>query len=181
MDEATPLSHFGISGVIVASPFVLLLWHRRLKPTYGRVSRHGAVPLAWSMDHVGPMAHTVEDAALLLRALAGHDPRDPASAEHPVDDDTADLCRSLRGRRLGVIRDFSLANLDPEVENAICAAITQMTTLGAELVEVETPSIQTAAAAGMIITLAEASAYHNNTYPASRGDYGADVRALPGR
>ena len=93
-----------------------------LKPTYGRVSRHGVVPLSWSQDHVGPMARTVRDAALLLQALAGHDPRDPASSSAPVPDYLAGLEGGVRGLRLGLPSDFFFTRVEPAVEAAVWAA-----------------------------------------------------------
>src|SRR5260221_4834812 len=77
-----------------------------LKPTYGRVSRHGVLPLAYSLDHVGPLAWTVEDCAILLQTMAGHDPADSASAERPVPDYPAPLRPDLRRVRIGVVRHF---------------------------------------------------------------------------
>jgi aspartyl-tRNA(Asn)/glutamyl-tRNA(Gln) amidotransferase subunit A len=75
-----------------------------LKPTYGRVSRAGVLPLCWSMDHVGPMTATVTDAAILLQAIAGHDPGDPASADEPVDDYLGGIEGGVRGLRVGLLR-----------------------------------------------------------------------------
>src|SRR5205814_4514420 len=77
-----------------------------LKPTYGRVSRYGVVPLSWSLDHAGPMARTVEDCALLLQAIAGYDPRDGASANQPVPDYRAVLRDDISGMRFGVPREW---------------------------------------------------------------------------
>src|ERR687886_2734266 len=83
-----------------------------LKPTYGRVSRHGVVPLSWSQDHVGPMTRTVRDAALLLQAPAGHDPRDPASSDAPVPDYLTGIDDGVAGLRLGLPRDFFFERVD---------------------------------------------------------------------
>src|SRR2546430_11849490 len=84
-----------------------------LKPTYGRVSRAGVVTLSWTLDHTGPMARTVEDCALMLQALAGHDPADPASSREPVADYTAALGQGIRGLRVGVPRDYFFHDLKP--------------------------------------------------------------------
>ena len=77
-----------------------------IKPTYGLVSRAGVLPLSFSMDHAGPMAWTVEDCALLLQAMAGHDPADPASADRPVPDFVSDIGKGVKGMRIGVVRHF---------------------------------------------------------------------------
>ena len=86
-----------------------------LKPTYGRVSRFGVVPLSWSLDHCGPMTWTVEDTALMLQAIAGHDPQDPSSSQAPVPDYQAALKENIRGLRIGVPRHFFFAN-DPRID-----------------------------------------------------------------
>src|SRR5215470_7880254 len=86
-----------------------------LKPTYGRVSRAGVVTLSWTLDHTGPMTRTVEDAALILQALAGYDPADPASSREPVADYSARLGQGVRGLRIGVPRDYFFSDVKPEV------------------------------------------------------------------
>src|SRR5689334_1436877 len=85
-----------------------------LKPTYGRCSRAGVLSLAWTLDHTGPMARTVEDCALLLQALAGHDPSDPASSRAPVDDYVSGLGRDIRGVKIAVPRNYFFDGVDPE-------------------------------------------------------------------
>src|SRR5689334_16821015 len=89
-----------------------------LKPTYGRSSRAGVLTLSWTLDHTGPMARTVEDCALLLQPLAGHDPLDPASARVPVDDYTAALGRDIKGVRVGVVRNYFFDGVDDEITRA---------------------------------------------------------------
>ena len=84
-----------------------------LKPTYGRVSRYGALPLAYSLDHMGPLTRSVRDAALVLNAIAGHDPRDPSSSRHPVVDYVPDDGCSIRGLRIGFPREFLLRTAGP--------------------------------------------------------------------
>src|SRR5207245_8310578 len=101
------------------------------KPPYGRVTRAGVTPLAWTLDHVGPLARSAEDAALVLGALAGHDPSDPTSARVPVPDYAARLDRSLRGVRIGVPRDFACAVVDPEVARAFEGALGELGHAGA--------------------------------------------------
>ena len=129
-----------------------------LKPTYGRVSRHGLTPLAWSMDHPGPMVRTVEDAAITMNVIAGHDPNDVASANLPVPDYTAVLTGEVRGLRIGVPRQYMDAPLDPEVRQAFNEAMAQMETMGAEVVEVEFPEFNDAAAISTTMLMAEATA-----------------------
>ncbi len=129
-----------------------------LKPTYGRVSRHGLTPLAWSMDHPGPMVRTVEDAAITMNVIAGHDPNDVASATLPVPDFTAALTGEVRGLRIGVPRQYMEAPLDPEVRQAINEALEQMEKMGADVVEVEFPEFDHAAAISTTMLMAEASA-----------------------
>jgi len=127
-----------------------------LKPTYGRVSRAGTTPLAWSLDHAGPIARTVEDVALVLQALAGHDPADPTSARVPVPDYAAPLGRSARGLRIGVPRAFIAAPIDVEVGRAFDEALATLAAEGAVVRDVAIPSLaHTGAMLGATI-LAEA-------------------------
>ena len=130
-----------------------------LKPTYGRVSRAGVVTLSWTLDHTGPMARSVEDCALMLQALAGHDAADPASSREPVADYTARLRDGVRGLVVGVPRDYFFRGVQPEVGDAFEAAMADLRRLGAEVREVKIPSIE-AAPAFMVIMLTEAYAYH---------------------
>ena len=129
-----------------------------LKPTYGRVSRHGLTPLAWSMDHPGPMVRTVEDAAITMNVIAGHDPNDVASSTRHVPDYTAALTGEIRGLRIGVPRQYMEAPLDPEVRQSVNTALEQMETMGAEVIEVEFPEFNDAAAISTTMLMAEASA-----------------------
>ena len=129
-----------------------------LKPTYGRVSRHGLTPLAWSMDHPGPMVRTVEDAAITMNVIAGHDPRDMASADLPVPDYTAALTGDIKGLRVGVPRQFFDAPLDPEVRQSVDDALKHLESLGAEVQEVDFPEFNDAAAISTTMLMAEASA-----------------------
>jgi aspartyl-tRNA(Asn)/glutamyl-tRNA(Gln) amidotransferase subunit A len=130
-----------------------------LKPTYGRVSRAGVVTLSWTLDHTGPMARTVEDCALMLQVLAGHDPADPASSPRPVDDYVTPLWQGIRGLRVGVPRAYFFDGVEPEGAAAFEQAMRTLEKLGATVREVEIPSIHTAPAF-MVILLAEAFAYH---------------------
>src|SRR5262249_16054787 len=112
-----------------------------LRPSYGRVSVRGTFPRAYSFDTVGPMAHTVNDAALLLNAIAGYDPKDPFAVRAPNDDEdfTADLERGVQGLRLGIVDDFTFTNIDPEVAQAVQAAVDLFDSLGAEIKHVQIP------------------------------------------
>ena len=129
-----------------------------LKPTYGRVSRFGLVAFASSLDQVGPVTKTVRDAALIMNAIAGHDPQDSTSLKEPVPNYVASLGNDLRGVRLGVPKEYMIEGIDPQVRAAIDAAVKQLNSLGAEIVEVSLPSTEYAVAVYYIIATAEASA-----------------------
>ncbi|MFI8386966.1 amidase [Streptomyces sp. NPDC085540] len=152
-----------------------------LKPTYGLVPRHGVTSLSWSLDHVGPLTRTVEDAGLVLAALVGHDPRDPASVAAPAADhrpgrgaDPADLT----GLRVGVPSNYYFDRVDPEVEAAVRRAIGRLEELGARLVDVEIPMTRYVRASHWGLMVPEASAYHERTLRAVPDLYGADMRVL---
>jgi len=129
-----------------------------LKPTYGRVSRYGMIAFASSLDQCGPFARSVRDSALVLGALAGHDPRDSTSVETPVPDYAAALSGDVRDLRLGVPREFFVAGMEPGVEAAVSAALDVLRELGAEIVDVSLPSTDRGLATYYIIAPAEASA-----------------------
>jgi aspartyl-tRNA(Asn)/glutamyl-tRNA(Gln) amidotransferase subunit A len=128
-----------------------------VKPTYGRVSRYGVVAFASSLDQVGPLARTVEDAALLLGRIAGHDPRDMTSSRRPVDDYLATLEDGARGLRVGVPREWFQGGLDAGVERSVRAALAAYERLGATLVDVSLPHTRYGIAAYYLIAPAEAS------------------------
>jgi aspartyl-tRNA(Asn)/glutamyl-tRNA(Gln) amidotransferase subunit A len=129
-----------------------------LKPTYGRVSRYGLVAFASSLDQIGPFARTVTDAALLLTAISGHDPLDSTSLDVPVPDYAAALKPDLRGVRVGVPAEYFIEGIEPEVEQAVRAAIDRLRDLGAETREVSLPHTDTALPVYYLIAPAEASA-----------------------
>ena len=129
-----------------------------LKPTYGRVSRYGMVAFASSLDQCGPFTRSVRDSALVLRALAGHDPRDSTSVEESVPDYAAALSGDVHGLRLGVPREYFVAGMEPGVEAAVREGIRVLEGLGAEIVEVSLPSTDKGLATYYIIAPAEASA-----------------------
>jgi aspartyl-tRNA(Asn)/glutamyl-tRNA(Gln) amidotransferase subunit A len=146
-----------------------------IKPTYGRCSRAGVLSLSWTLDHTGPMARTVEDCALMLQAMAGHDPLDPASSREPVGDYLASLGAGIRGLRVGVPRAYFFDGLDPEVGAAFEASLRELEKQGATVRDVEIPSIQTTPAF-MVILLAEAWAYHERDLRERRHLYGDVLR-----
>ncbi|MFZ9933065.1 MAG: Asp-tRNA(Asn)/Glu-tRNA(Gln) amidotransferase subunit GatA [Chthoniobacterales bacterium] len=129
-----------------------------LKPSYGRVSRYGLVAFASSLDQIGPFTHTVEDAALVLQAIAGHDPLDSTSLDVPVPDYSACLNDGVRGMKLGVPKEYFVDGMDPQVEARVREAIEVYRGLGAEIVEVSLPHTKYAVADYYIIATAEASA-----------------------
>ncbi|RPI41469.1 MAG: Asp-tRNA(Asn)/Glu-tRNA(Gln) amidotransferase subunit GatA [Betaproteobacteria bacterium] len=149
-----------------------------MKPTYGLVSRRGVVPLAFSLDHVGPMTRTVRDNALLLDLIAGHDPEDPASCNRATGGYTALLGHDIKGMRIGVIRHFYTRDMqaDAEMTEAIEAALKTLTGLGAEVREVQTAPLDEFAACNRIILTAEAFAIHENWMRERPQDYGALAR-----
>jgi len=149
-----------------------------LKPSYGRVSRHGVLPLAYSLDHVGPLAWTAEDCAILLQAMAGHDPADPASAAAAVPNYRAALRPDLRGLRIGVVRHFfeSDYHIDAEAQSAIDAALAMMRDLGAELREIRLSPLQDYGACGWLILIGESWAVHEKVMRERFVDYGRMMR-----
>jgi aspartyl-tRNA(Asn)/glutamyl-tRNA(Gln) amidotransferase subunit A len=146
-----------------------------LMPTYGLVSRAGVSPLSWSLDHVGPLARSVEDAALFLNAIAGYDSADPGSVRHNGFDATAELGRSIAGVRIGVARS-QLRQVETEVATAFEAAIGVLRKLGAVVSDVVIPMLD----AGLQINIlqAEASAFHAEWLRTSPEKYSDEVRAI---
>jgi len=155
-----------------------------IKPTYGRVSRTGVVPLSFSLDNVGPLTRTVEDNALVLGAIAGHDPRDPASAARPVPDFTAGMKDGVKGLKIGIIRHFYVEDLEADTEMAasIESAADLLRGMGAEVKEIRLPPLSEYAACNRIIMLSEAYAIHRKWLETRPGDYAAVTRRrlLPG-
>ena len=128
-----------------------------LKPTYGRVSRYGLVAFASSLDQIGPIAGTAQDAALLLQAIAGHDPRDSTSAHEPVPDYLQAIEQPLAGLKIGVLREQLAGEIDAEVKAAVEAALEVLKTQGAQLVDVELPHSKYAVATYYVVSASEAS------------------------
>jgi aspartyl-tRNA(Asn)/glutamyl-tRNA(Gln) amidotransferase subunit A len=159
-----PASHCGVVG---------------LKPTYGRVSRAGVLALSWSLDHVGPLTRTVQDAALLLSVLAAPDPRDATTLGRPPlpepllrpDDEVA-------GLRVGVLRGAPYAPCEPEAENALDRAVALLATNGVEMEETALPELKRSLPAEFAIVAAEAASYHETRLARSGERIGEDVRGL---
>src|SRR5271166_5103527 len=128
-----------------------------LKPTYGRVSRYGLIAFASSLDHIGPLANSVKDAALVLRTIAGRDPMDSTSADVPVPDYVAELEKPIRGLKVGVAKEYFGSGLDEEVRAAVEAAIQKLAESGCEVVPVNLPHTEFAIPAYYIVATAEAS------------------------
>ena len=147
-----------------------------LKPTYGRVSKRGIYPLAWSLDTAGPIADTVEDAALMLNAIQGYDPLDPLSTNEPWHDATEELGRDLTGLRIGVVRDHFLQRVQSDVASAFELALPAFANLGAEVIDVNWPEAASARAAGLIINRIEAVAVHDDAMAANPEGYARELR-----
>ena len=147
-----------------------------LKPSYGLVSRFGVTPLSWSNDHVGPLARTVEDVAIAMNALAGHDPRDPTSVRREPQDYTRALTGDIKGLRIGVPRNYIWEVMDPEVKGAFDKAMAQLGELGVVVDDVEIAGLDEIWAAQMTISSAEATAYHADRIRAQPELYHPTVR-----
>ncbi len=145
-----------------------------IKPTYGLCSRTGVLPLSFTMDHTGPMAWTVEDCALLLQAMAGHDPTDPASANRPVPNFTAELGQGVKGLRIGVVRHFFETDhpVSSATRQGIAHALEVFEHLGAEISDVTLSPMADYHAVGSIILTAEAYAVHEPWLKERFNDYG---------
>ena len=131
-----------------------------LKPTYGRVSRHGGIPVSWSADHFGPMTRTAGDAAALLGAIAGADPRDPTSGRVPVPDYVADLHGGVTGKRIGISDLYLRHHTEPTIRGLVEQAITTLESLGATVEEITLPPPTEAVSALLAILMPEAAVYH---------------------
>jgi aspartyl-tRNA(Asn)/glutamyl-tRNA(Gln) amidotransferase subunit A len=147
-----------------------------LMPTYGRVPLRGVVPLATSLDHVGPMTRSAEDAALLLQALAGHDPLDPTSVAVPVPDFARETARPTAGLRVGVPRGFLWEALAPGIGGAVEAALAELRRLGLPVVDVALPEWEAAADAGSILIRSEAATEYRRVLAERPEDLIPEVR-----
>jgi len=160
-----PAAYCGISG---------------LKPTFGRVSKEGCVPLGYSLDNIGPMAHTARDCALMLQVLAGHDPADPCTVDVPVPDYAAALGGSLAGLRVGVPRRyfFDVPELDAEVRAAVLDAVEAMGRAGARIVEVDIPHAAAGNASCTVTIRSESYGYHERNLRERPELYGKHTRRV---
>ena len=131
-----------------------------LKPTYGRVSARGVIPLSISLDHVGPIARTVADAAVIFQAIAGFDAKDKASVDAPVEDYIAALAKNLKPLRIGVPRKFFFEELDADVASAINHALSGLAAIGAELCELKLRGLELPVATDRTLQKGEAYAFH---------------------
>lgn len=146
-----------------------------LKPTHGRVSLRGVIPLSWNLDHAGPMARQVCDVALLLQVLAGYDPDDPYSVDVPVDDYLSGIEAGVKGMRLALAGGEYFEQTHPAVQAAVEGATRDLVSLGAVVEVVEVPGLFSAALANGMMTAADAAAFHHERLLERPDDFGADV------
>ncbi len=149
-----------------------------LKPGYGRVPRHGVFPLAASLDHVGPLARSVADAAHVLQAIAGGDPRDPTSLPGPAEDLVGGLDHGIAGLRIGIDERYATEGLDASVTDVVLAAAPVLEEAGARLCPVRVPPWQALAGGWLVACAAEAALGHEGCFPEQRERYGPELRAL---
>jgi aspartyl-tRNA(Asn)/glutamyl-tRNA(Gln) amidotransferase subunit A len=148
-----------------------------LKPTYGRVSRFGVMPLAYSMDHMGPLTLTVRDTGIVMNAIVGHDDRDETSSRRAAQGLVPEAGCSIRGVRIGLPSNFYFEALDPDVESAVRGAVARAESLGAIVKPIAVPDIAAINAVARIVLLSEASAVWE-PHLGKRDQFGADVLAL---
>lgn len=148
-----------------------------LKPTWGRVSRYGVFPLGESLDHIGPMTRSVADAALMLGAIAGHDPNDDTSLAAPVDDYAAALDKGVKGMRIGLDEKY-VGAASPAAAAAVLEAARAIEKLGARIVKVTVPDTEPSLAAWTTLCAAETLAAHAAFYPKRAAEYGAGFRSF---
>jgi amidase len=143
-----------------------------LKPSWGRVSRHGVFELAASLDHVGPMARSAKDVAALLASIAGGDPKDPTATPDPIPNYIAAVDQGIRGVRIGVDTEWNNVDVHPAVQQALSEAIDVFRSLGAHISDVTFPDVQQAVADWYPICSVETAVAHQATYPARKSEYG---------
>ena len=149
-----------------------------LKQTFGRVSKYGVYPLAWSLDHVGPMTRTVKDAAGLLQIIAGFDPNDPTTVNVPVDDYVGKITGDVKDLVIGIEEDYYFNEVDSEIEKLVRAGIQKLVDQGAKVQEVKIPTLKYAEWAELVTSLSEASAIHHSDMLTRPDDFGHDIRML---
>ncbi len=148
-----------------------------LKPTYGRVSCYGVIPYSWSLDHVGILTRSVEDAALILEVIAAYDHRDPVSVSIPVPPYSKEITNGIKGQRIGVPTSFFFEYVDPEIGESMRNALKIWEELGANVTEVELPSMEGIRTVSLVIQMPEALSYHSRYLPPKALLYGADFRS----
>jgi len=149
-----------------------------LKPTYGRVSNYGSFPLAWSLDHIGPMTKTVKDAAGLLEVLAGYDEKGKGSVNRPSENYTEQVTGNVKDLVIGVNEGYFFNNVDPAIKTLVRQGIETLVDQGAKVVEVDLPSLEKTEWAGMVTILSESATLHHENLKERLGDYGKDIQAL---
>lgn len=149
-----------------------------IRPTIGRVSNYGVIPLAWSMDTIGPMTRTVEDCAIMFGVIAGHDPKDNGCVNVPVDNYTTDLNRDVEGIRIGIVPNYFFHHLQPAVHNAVWEALSTLENLGATVTDVDIKNIHGNISAQLTVESCEPSTYHQRWLRERPEEYGEDVRLL---
>lgn len=149
-----------------------------IKPTWGRVTRHGACELAASLDHIGPMARSIGDAAAMLQAIAGRDEKDPTSSSEPVPDYLTLMTRGVKKMRIGVDRAWSLDKVDAETRAALESVIDTLSAMGATFVDITLPDTDEAADDWSALCAVETALAHEETYPAQKEKYGPGLAGL---
>ncbi len=147
-----------------------------LKPTYGRVSLRGVFPLSWNLDHVGPITHTVKDAALVLQIIAGHDANDPASTNMLLGDYLNHLEDEIKGKKVALAVGPYIEDADEEVITAVNETVQVFTSLGAKVEKVEMDFLREAALANALMTQTDGAAYHSERMAKHPDWFGTDVR-----
>lgn len=147
-----------------------------LKPTFGRVSRHGVMPLALSMDHVGPMTRSVADTALMYEVIAGADPNDSSCLVEKVEKIVEHLDKDIKGLRIGFDREYASRDVQPQVTNAVESALKVLEKSGAEIVAVKMPDATQTMEVWEVLCAKEVAAIHAATYPSRAHDYGPQLR-----
>lgn len=148
-----------------------------LKPTYGRVSRYGVIPLSWSLDHVGPLGRTVADCAAALAGMAGADTRDATTSRSPVPDYLAELGREVRGLRIGVVEELWTDPIDPDVRRLALNAVQELAALGLEVERISIPLASEAVPAVGVIMSGESAQYHSEWLRTRASEYGPGLAA----
>jgi aspartyl-tRNA(Asn)/glutamyl-tRNA(Gln) amidotransferase subunit A len=146
-----------------------------IKPTFGRVSKHGVIVLSWSLDNAGPMTKSMEDAAMMMNIVAGYDPKDASSVDIPVPDYTKALKGGIKGVRLGIPKEYFLDPLDAEVSAAFKKAVEVLKGMGATVEEISLPYAPLAGLAALYILISEASSYHEQWFKTKANLYTPEV------